>query len=72
VNSSKNILTLEGYYARFDELHVEYQSQNRAWMELEKELMENFGLQRYTSLESFKSARSRRFKAKRKSRDIFR
>lgn len=50
-----NILTKEGYFGRFYQLY-KTKTQKEAYEILEKELLENYGVHRYSSLQSFKNA----------------
>lgn len=60
---ANNILTHEGYIARYLELVGENQQHRRcceiAWTRTETELRTAHGVKRYTSLPSFQAARSK-------------
>lgn len=60
-----NILTLEGYYERYFEL-VQSNNSRKAWEKLENELKDQYNITRYTSFESFVSAKNRRIRGRNK------
>lgn len=67
-----NILTTEGYWARYQEIYSEYSTDREAWKALEKELEERFGMSRYSTYDSFRMSKSRYYRRIRKARDILR
>lgn len=67
-----NILTLSGYWQRYQELYSECRTDQEAWSRIEKESMERFGIKRYDTYESFRVGKHRFYSQKRKARDIIR
>lgn len=68
----KNILTLPGYWNRYQEIYTECRTDREAWERLEKELDDRFGIGRYTSYESFKQNKSRYYRSRRRPQDYIR
>lgn len=67
-----NILTLSGYWARYQEIYSECRTDQEAWERLEQESDGRFGVRRYESYESFRVGKHRFYSQKRKARDIIR
>lgn len=48
------LLSEKGYWGRYYEILPDCRSHKEAWERLEAELMETYGVERYTSYESFR------------------
>ena len=72
MNEKQNILTLSGYWARYQEIYTDFGTDRQAWEALENEMIDRFGIGRYSSYESFRMNKSRFYRKRRKARDILR
>lgn len=67
-----NILTASGYWARYQEIYLSCPTDKDAWQQLENEMMDRYGISKYTSYDSFRISKSRYYQKKRRARDIIR
>lgn len=58
------LLTTKGYFERFYEFVNEFQTHEEAFDAVEHQLKSNFGVNKYTSYESFRNAKSKFMKSK--------
>lgn len=67
-----NILTLSGYWARYQEIYSECRTDKEAWRRLERESNGRYGIGKYESYESFRVGKHRFYAKTVKARDVIR